>query len=86
MTIVKCGKCGLILDEPSDSQPEKRKHCPSCSSTNRAFEVSFHSKVDVSASVGMKARHSGQKSHLLNNFRVLNCGANLRSLFTKKEP
>ena len=52
MTTVRCGKCNVLLNEPSDIPPDERKPCPECGSTARAFEVLAQCKVGIHATAG----------------------------------
>jgi hypothetical protein len=44
-TVVKCGQCGFILDEPPSLDPSLRSACPWCGSKARNFEVTIHERV-----------------------------------------
>ena len=46
-TIVACGRCGLALDERSDTPEAKRQPCPRCWSMSR---TDYDSKLGVSTS------------------------------------
>ena len=52
MTTVRCGKCNVLLNEPSDVSPNERKPCLECGSTSRAFAVSAECKVGLHATAG----------------------------------
>src|SRR4029453_356407 len=55
-TVVRCGKCGLMLDESPDTPPPERRGCPRCGLTARAFEV------NLGVAVRLVARAVGQPS------------------------
>ena len=56
ITVVMCGQCGMVLDEPPDSAVEKRAPCPDCSSTSRQFRKVFTAEVGLKSGVKGKAR------------------------------
>ena len=56
VTVVTCGDCQEVLDEPSDTPVEKRAPCPNCESTSRHFKVEITSTVTVRSGVRGKAR------------------------------
>jgi DNA-directed RNA polymerase subunit RPC12/RpoP len=56
ITVVACGQCGKVLDEPSDTAVEERAACPDCSSKSRHFEKVLSTKVPVRSGVRGKAR------------------------------
>lgn len=59
--LIRCAKCKLVLDEDPSVQPDKRTPCPSCGSTSRSFEVTATAGIGLSASLGMNAKHAGEK-------------------------
>jgi hypothetical protein len=59
-TVVRCNNCKAVLDEAPDIQPSKRTPCPSCGSISRCYEIEVHAKINVRASVGMKAKRGGR--------------------------
>lgn len=60
-TTVWCNKCGVVLNEASDIQPETRTPCPSCGSTTRRFKVCITEGMEISTKVGMKVKRAEDK-------------------------
>jgi DNA-directed RNA polymerase subunit RPC12/RpoP len=58
---VKCNKCGIVLNETSDTQPDKRVPCPSCGSTSRLFAHTAIVTVGLVVGANMKGKHAGAK-------------------------
>jgi hypothetical protein len=50
---VKCGNCGLELNEASDV-PEERTPCPDCGSTARRFEVELSGVIVAAPTIQAK--------------------------------
>ncbi len=63
-----CGQCGAILDERSDLADEDRQPCPSCGSITRRFELELEGSVGLHSSLGLKARHAGERRPFLERF------------------
>jgi DNA-directed RNA polymerase subunit RPC12/RpoP len=61
MNIVRCGKCGITLNEASNIQPDKRLACPSCGSMCRLFEVNITENVEIGEKLGVKAKRANAK-------------------------
>ncbi len=59
ITIMTCGQCGEVLDEPSDTPVEDRTPCPSCGSKGRHFKKELTSASTMRGGIRGKAR-SGQ--------------------------
>jgi len=57
-TTVKCGNCGLQLDEDTSTSTETRLPCPACGSMTRAIHVTVHDTVTIREKLGMKGRHA----------------------------
>src|SRR5215207_7883699 len=55
-TVVTCGQCGTVLDEPSSTLIEKREPCPDCGSTGRHVGKGITAEVPVQSGVRGKAR------------------------------
>ena len=55
---VRCGNCGIELDESSSTPPDDRTGCPSCGSMSRHFSVSISETVTVRSMLGLKGRHA----------------------------
>ncbi len=53
---VACGKCGEVLNEPSDLAPEQREPCPKCGSKTRVFSVTATSGVGIGGSARVRMR------------------------------
>lgn len=64
---VRCGRCGQILDEPTNLQPEDRKPCPSCGSVVRAITVAASDTLSYHESLKLKSGDSTGKT-LLESF------------------
>ena len=58
---VRCGSCGIVLDERHDCPSGDRVPCPSCGSTKRAFDVSFSATVVARSKLGFEHRRPGYK-------------------------
>lgn len=84
MTIVRCGKCKSILNEPSDITPEKRAPCPSCGSTSRAFDVEITSGLKLHGSLGMKAKHPGPQKPFIEQFSGVELWRKFKKLVKKE--
>ena len=54
---VRCGNCGLQLDEDASTSTENRLPCPACNSLTRAIDVSVYDEVTTKERLGMKGRH-----------------------------
>lgn len=63
-----CGKCGAVLGEGSDLAVEDRRPCPSCGSLARRFELKLEGSVGLHSSLGLKARHAGERRPFLEHF------------------
>jgi phage FluMu protein Com len=66
--IVKCNKCGGVINEASDVALAKRIPCPSCGSTSRLFEKSLIIKVGIVTSNKMKGKHANEKKPFIEEF------------------
>ncbi len=55
-TVVKCGQCGKVLDEPSDTPLQKRTPCPECGSIARHFEREIADVSPTQSSIRAKGR------------------------------
>ena len=64
-TIIKCGKCKVVLKESSDIQPAQRLPCPECGSTSRAFEITMYASIDIKVKERIKGKHAGEKEHFI---------------------
>jgi hypothetical protein len=78
-----CGECGSAIDEPSDLRVGERRPCPSCGSLARRFEVKLAGSVEVRSSVGLKARHAGQRRAFLEHFSGADFSSRLRRWMDK---
>jgi len=56
VTVVACGQCEEILDEPSDTPVDKRAPCLNCGSTSRHFKKEITSEIAVRSGIRGKAR------------------------------
>lgn len=54
ITIVSCGQCGEVLDEPVGTPVDERAPCPNCGSTGRHF------KKEITASSTMRGGTRGK--------------------------
>lgn len=63
-----CGECGSALGERSDLPVEERRPCPSCGSIARRFDLELAGSVDLRSSLGLKARHAGERRPFLEHF------------------
>jgi hypothetical protein len=52
---IRCGECGVALDEPSGLPVEKRTPCPSCGSKNRVVVA-----PPIEAHIRMRSRARGR--------------------------
>ena len=55
---VRCGNCGIELNESTNIPPDMRTGCPSCGSISRHFSVSISEAVTVRSMLGLKGRHA----------------------------
>jgi DNA-directed RNA polymerase subunit RPC12/RpoP len=55
---VKCGDCGLTIEEDSGIAVEDRLPCPTCGSFKRAFHVTIHDTCTIREKIGRKSRHA----------------------------
>ena len=58
--IVKCGKCGEELTEPTNLTIENRIPCPKCSSLSRAYSITIKETIHLRDKFGMKAKRGGK--------------------------
>lgn len=58
---VKCGCCGMMLDELSDIAIEERKPCPNCGSLSRFFNVEISEHMTIREKIGMKLKSPGDR-------------------------
>ena len=56
VTVVACGQCGKVLDEPSDTPVEKRSPCPDCGFTGRHFKKEISYTLTARSGLRGKAR------------------------------
>ena len=56
-TLVKCNKCGQLIDQAVDTPLNQRKPCPSCGSTARRIEMELEAKLSFHTKLRIKARH-----------------------------
>jgi NAD-dependent SIR2 family protein deacetylase len=61
---VRCGKCGQILDEPTNLSPERRRPCPSCGTVVRAISVVAGDTLTYHESLKLKLGDSTGKTLL----------------------
>ena len=55
---VRCGNCGIELQESPSTPPDDRRGCPSCGYMSRHFSVSISETVTVRSMLGLKGRHA----------------------------
>jgi hypothetical protein len=51
---VRCGNCGIELEESSSTPADDRTGCPACGSESRHFSVSISETVNVRSMLGLK--------------------------------
>ena len=56
VTVVMCGQCKKVLDQPADTPIEDRTPCPECGSTSRFIEKTIVGQVPVQGGNRGKAR------------------------------
>jgi len=55
---VRCGNCGIELEESSSILPKDRAGCPSCGSMSRHFSISLSGTATVRSMLTLKARRA----------------------------
>ncbi len=78
-----CGDCGAALDEQSDLPVEERRSCPSCGSIARRFELELAGSIELRPSLGLKARHPGERRLFLEHFSGADFSTRLRRWIDK---
>ena len=54
---IRCGECGNVLSEASDSPLDERASCPKCGSKARHFEIIVGESLQLHSQIEIKARH-----------------------------
>jgi rRNA maturation endonuclease Nob1 len=54
--MMRCGGCGRVLDEPSDTPVSRRKPCAQCGSTSRIVSVEAKDGAVVREGLGVRVR------------------------------
>ena len=57
---VKCGSCGVPIDEPSNTPIEERVPCPACGSKIRRIEKALTENQPFHEQLKHKAKHGGK--------------------------
>jgi hypothetical protein len=56
--VVRCGKCGRILDESPSLDPSNREPCSECGSVVRKVDLGLTASVNVVGRLGLEIRKS----------------------------
>lgn len=66
--LVVCGGCKQSLDESPNLSLDKRRPCPTCGSTARAFSVQATATLDMRESLNSHQKRPGRRGFVVSQF------------------